>query len=441
MKRISLLLIILAALLILSCPVWAVTPVNVGTDAAPAAVRLEGSNILFFRKVIMDNRGDPLGRYPVSETEAKQTKHSKLFYNNNKLVRVESYDGYGNRLSANEYIYSRDGLVVESRAFGSDGSFLGVYRYKYDQNNLREEVRFYGINDTLQEDYGGIAIWRYKCDKNCDQIQTKLYDSKGRLLGTKNVKYNDKHVKTETEFIDEILKETDGAAITIYKHDRFGNNIEESLLKSDGTLENRSVYKYDKKGYCISMDSYGPDGKLISTTQYKYNINGDPIENRLLGPEGNLLGFVQYKYNQRGNMTEYASYGADEKLIDNGIAVVRFAYDEAGNLIRESNHDAHNRLMLDENGVAVYTYKYDEKANIIEEGFRGADDLPLDKGVAFNRFKYDDRNRIIEESYFDAQDKPEIDFEGVAMRKYQYADVGDTVTTTKFDTAMNIIKQ
>ena len=432
--------LIIVWLAIISGPAWSVTPADSGTDSASAVVKLEGKDVRFFRHVVISGAGRRIGRYPISESEAGQTRSSRLVSSGGKLAGIESFDGYGNRISVEEYIYDMQCRMVESRTFGFTGDFLGVYRHLYNENNLHIETRFLGTNDTLQNDIAGIAVWRYEFDKNGNKVVTNMFDAGENLLGKKQVKYDGNGVKIETEFTDEQAKNTADIAITKYKYDRFGKNIEESTHKSDGTTVNRFVHTYDNKGYLASMDSYDSSDSLISRAAYKYNSHGDQIENRILSPQGKVLGVIQYKYNDQGNMIEQATFGADEKPLSAGITSLKFEYDDKGNLVRESSYGADGALVNDESGIAVYNYKFDDRQNLVEEAFQGADGAPLKEGIAFNRFKYDDRDRTIEESFFDAQNKPAIDVSGVAKLAYAYAENGDTVTVTKFDVSMNIIK-
>lgn len=440
MLRASVSFLALVWLAVLSGPAWCVTPADTGTDSAPAVVKSKGNDVSYFRHVVISGNGWPTGRYPISESESRQTRNSKFVFNGGILAGIEFFDGYGNRTSAEEYIYDGQGRMVESRTFGYNGAFLGVYRHLYNEKGVRIETRFLGTNDTRQNDVAGIAAWQFEFDKDGKRAVTKMFDAGGNLLGRKQIKYDEKGLKTETEFTEEQAKNSGDIAITKYRHDRFGKNIEESTHKSDGTMVNRFVYAHDNKGYLASMDSYDSGGRLIGRAGYKYNSHGDQVENRMLGPDGKVLGLIQYRYSDQGNMIEQSTFGADEKPLSAGISSLKFEYDDKGNLVRESSYGADGKLVNDENGIAVYHYKFDDRQNLVEEEFHAADGTPLKEGIAFNRFKYDERDRVAEESYFNARNGPAMDVSGVARRVYAYAENGDTVTVTEFDASMNIIK-
>jgi hypothetical protein len=439
MSKVFVFLLVFVWFVVLSGPVWSVSPVDSGTEPAGAVVRPKGEGVRYFRHVVINGNGCHIGRYPISESESGQTKNSKFVYNGGKLAGIVCFDGYGKSMSAEEYIYDSQSRMVESRTFGFNGAFLGVYRHLYNDNGFRVETRFLGTNDTLQNDISGVAVWKFEADSNA-RVVTNMFDAGGDLLGVKEIKYDVKGRKNETKFTDEEAKNSGDIAITKYKHDKFGKNIEESTHKSDGAMVNRFVYTYDNKGYVASMDSYDSGDSLISRAGYKYNTHGDQIENRMLDPQGKVLGLIQYKYSDEGNIVEQATFGADEKPLAAGIASLKFEYDDKGNLVRELSYGAEGKLVNDESGIAVYNYKFDDRQNLVEEEFHGADGTPLKEGIAFNRFEYDDRDRVSGESYFNAQNEPAMDVSGVARRVYAYAENGDTVTVTKFDASMNIIK-
>ena len=409
---------------------------------APEVIKPEvpKTELKLFRQTEINNIGNIVGRYPLSENEAKKARHRELYYEGEKLIKLTSRDAYGNLESTTEYRYDANGRTTESRSIGADGKLIGVYKYSSNSKGQYTGIKYFGVNDKLQSDFGGIAIWRYQYDDKGKQIRTDLCDENEKLLGTKTVKYDEKGNKVELEFVDEILKTLKGIAISRYKYDPLGNTVEEALLEGNGTLTYRFEYEHDKKGYRTGMKTRGAGGKLISRNKYSYDDRGNKAMEKVYGSDGKLESTGKSEYDAKGNLVEEATYGPDNKLIKPGVAVVRFEYNDRGQMIKEAGYDADGKLIEDTSGVALFKYKYDAQGNVVEEGFYSKDEKPIKEGIAFNRYKYDKSNRLTEESYHNAGGKFVIDLDGVAVRRYKYDKSGEISSLEEFDAAMKPVE-
>ena len=87
-------------------------------------------------------------------------------------------------------------------------------------------------------------------------ISSFNYKGDGSISYQTRSKYDDKGNKVETisEFTEEIMQKSN--SIQTYKYDDFGNNIEATYQRNDGTPQSVYTYKYDEKGNKIQEDQY-----------------------------------------------------------------------------------------------------------------------------------------------------------------------------------------
>ena len=87
---------------------------------------------------------------------------------------------------------------------------------------------------------------------------------------------------------------------------------------------------------------------------------------------------VALDYDDRGNVVHGAYFGTDNKpVLFRGTASWDVVYDDRGNRIQESVHDAQGQPTLIPSGFFRMTHVYDDQGNAIQEAYFGIDGQPM----------------------------------------------------------------
>ena len=130
---------------------------------------------------------------------------------------------------------------------------------------------------------------------------------------------------------------------------RFGENVD--------SLELKWIYKYDKEGNNIENSLFSPSNE--------YQIVSNKLIRKRRSEEDDLSKFI-YKYDSNNNKIEYSNYDSDGSLLSKRI----YKYDSNNNKIEESNYNSEGeltdgRFLLGE--LSKIIYKYDSNNNVTEQ--------------------------------------------------------------------------
>ncbi|HKK88962.1 MAG TPA: hypothetical protein VJ917_08935, partial [Saprospiraceae bacterium] len=95
------------------------------------------------------------------------------------------------------------------------------------------------------------------------------------------------------------------------KYDHYGNLIEKSFYKPDGSLFLKYTKKYDEKGNMIQRSQYNSDGIMFSKETSTYDQNGNKISWIYFNADSSLFFRETYKYDENGNMIQWSLYNSD----------------------------------------------------------------------------------------------------------------------------------
>lgn len=192
------------------------------------------------------------------------------------------------------------------------------------------------------------------------ELQSKVFDKKGRLIQRNRVNF---FGKLENDYY--------GIGIIRYEYDRKGNLIKKSYFDKDDrpfvpdSTEKElpefpayTLYEYDKEGLLLQISNHRANGNLMdlasapAVKKFKYNDFNQLIEEYNFNVMGQLRGIgavevalVKYKY-MRNKMTEKISYDVNKKILDFGLNVAQFGYDDNNRLIKISYYFANSELFL-----------------------------------------------------------------------------------------------
>lgn len=201
------------------------------------------------------------------------------------------------------------GKLKEMKDYLSNGSLYSKDVYKYNEDgNLIEKLAF----------------------NEADKLSSKdiyVYDSAGNKIGEKNYYVGNKYQNyeyaflTETEIINEKIKDDDFFSMRRFEYNTLGNKIKE-IYSSPSLLDKRQTlsyytFTYDDYGKVIEEDTYYESDTLISIKIFfKYNKEGKLIEeNKYDVKADDLIYNKTYKYDNKSRLIEEV----DQKKYDENI--------------------------------------------------------------------------------------------------------------------------
>ena len=122
--------------------------------------------------------------------------------------------------------------------------------------------------------------------------------------------------------------------------------------------------------------------------------------------------------------------------LENGMACIRYTYDDMGNVVREQYLDMQGKPYLTNDRGAETQRIFDKYGNNIEESYHESGGnlyLTPSNGYAIVRKKYDDKGNNVEIAYFDAHDSLCISKDGIALITRKFDRKGDLAEVAYFD--------
>lgn len=328
-------------------------------------------------------------------------RHNDYFekYNERgKLVELIHFDSNEKQVYRTTYIYDVKDNMIESRKAQADGS-VNVSKWSFvydDKGNVIEES--YPISDAnsccrLTNKYdnkdNNIESRYSYIDGHYSVLSTK-YDE-GNLVEREYCNSNERGYKIVDKFyrgkrVEETRITPEGIIVeqSRTKYNDKGNEIENSYLNHDGTIETRkSSFKYDKNNNLISGVNYKPDGSLFERLTFKYDKRGNRIQQKTYKSDASLEAIWYTKYDKNSNVVEESYYPKgilDRKTIyrfndkfkrteiiyydttGKLFYKVKIVNDNKGNEIERSEFDSKN-ICYDQ---SIYKYTYDKQGNWIK---------------------------------------------------------------------------
>lgn len=186
-----------------------------------------------------------------------------------------------------------------------------------------------------------------------------------------------------------------------------------------------------KKGELIDILKYNPEafifdsnGNLIEVR--RYNTEGYLHEQSIipdLGPSDKVV--IKYQYDQRGNIIEERYFDSRLKLVEDNYdpAIVIYKYNSDGSILRESYLDKDGNPMEDVLNFSFKTYEYNNEGLLVKTEYRNKKGELVDSNYGSSTVlrKYDKNNQLIELRLLapDGELAPFYDL-GPPIRKYSY---------------------
>ena len=397
--------------------------------------RMADKNGLAFCRIIYEANKITLLNYgpdeqlvnPANEGCAKYVKYYDEF---KRFIRGECYDQNGSKMDhlsekwhavAIEYapnnqisrmsFYDKDNkrCLARLREDGEDRLFSEL-RLKYDNNNIVEEA-YYGVEGELIAQKDGYAVIQRRF--NNDQLVEITFLDRNRALCTP---VNERSAKTT------------------YEYHANGKFKSFTFYSNDGRYE---CQLYDSSGYLIRRSFHAPNGELllgydgVAMTEYKNNGQGKEVERAFYDsqgkrvPDSSKVAGVRSSYDLKGNKTSESYFDLQGKICRSAtkqIAKIRYQYNSAGQVIAEHYYDEQDRRMEDFEQIAGARYTYNKNGKILSIKFFGADEKIKNNidGIHEIAFRYNARNCKIEELYRNAAGKLVLGPLKIAGSRFEY---------------------
>ena len=285
MKKISLLLILCAAYLILSAHEEPSKTLNEQKDKAKARQRIVESGIVksvTWKYAVIDGmlsengskvigqEYDRNGNMTAIEAYKNDSVTERVEYtfdlNNNMLSDIDN-SADGKMIEKNSYSYDNEGRVISGNCF-DDKEQLTAF-FVYDKSTDKKSITFLKYKEKDSLDYKIEYLYNSDFDKT-DFTEANKYDSKNNL--TMRV------IKTLNADGKQTEKAIYGGDLALmytfyYEYDDKGNYSAISKKKPDGTTEWKDLYSYDKYGNCTEINSFDSNDKLKSVIKYSYEYS------------------------------------------------------------------------------------------------------------------------------------------------------------------------
>jgi len=345
---------------------------------------------------------------------------------NHVAVELAEYDVFGNQ--TREYYLDENG----EPCYLSDGIHSVDLAF---ENGRPTSIRYFDINGEPIYGQDGYHEGRLEYDVHGHTCRLSFYDCVGNLISSSL-----------------------GYAVTEMDRDAYGRILEtrcfdSSLQPVGGENYWRLIREYDKSGNMIREQAfYLEDNREYSCIVFVYDENDRKTEEHFCDEEGELLQTVRhqaknvYAYDSAGNVIREESLNADGSPfryeIIGSVNYREYEYDACGNEI--TRREYHRDLSGELHCQYITTFVYDPYGNCIREEYRdGEGRLRLtgeEPGYAIHLTGYDEWNRMVWEEYYDAAEAPCIHEDNAFRYEYAYDEYGHCVEICHYDTDGQLVR-
>ena len=330
-----------------------------------------------------------------------------------------------------------------------DGWFEHITVYNEAKQKVSE--RWLGIDGEpvlLKDSYSGIDR---AYDEAGNVIRETYYDASGNVganaqgIVTVERRYDDQKHVTWYRYLDAEVQPMALNGITEMEqgYDEAGNvNMEifydgegKRTLHPDGWCEHTTVYNDAKQK--ISERWLGIDGKPVllkdshSGIDRAYDEAGNVVRETYYDATGNVganaqgIVTVERRYDDQKRVVWYRYVDAeDQPMAVNGLVEMEQGYDENGNMNREVVLDGEGKKTLHPDGWCEHISVYNDAKQKVSERWLGIEGEPvLLKGSHSGIDRaYDEAGNVVRETYYDATGNVGANAQGIVTIERQYDD-------------------
>lgn len=334
---------------------------------------------------------------------------------------------------------SRYGVAGESYEYDGQGHLLLNTSFNIEGDIVRSESG-YAQTSMTYDGKGNLIVVQYLDENgapcNCSDGFSKIemnYDKQGFMT---HVQFF--NAKGEPAF----LKES-GIHDIRYEQDSQGRRVSESYYDEKGELAYclqgfaQGMMAYDEQGRRTMIAFYDTEGNLtygiggFADSRIYYDANGYKETVNYLDTSGWIIDSISYQYDNNGNVLreEYCDGGGS--LFLEGVAIVEFTYDSAGNQTSVSFKDRNDEPCTNEDGYGSVKWEY-ENGNKVSERYYSPQGTPINVyGYHECQTSYDERGNPIQYTYYD--EEGELVQNGIAICEMKTDQYGNLLTTSYYD--------
>jgi hypothetical protein len=310
---------------------------------------------------------------------------------------TRAYDARGNLVQEN-YLGVRDERVARP----SSWSYV---RYEYDGLDRVVRTSHFDAREkpVLFHGYHAVTLGR---DGHGNAVDIRYFDLDGKtpILSFQKFAHMVKAFDRHQHVIEETV---------------FGTH-EERVTASDGA--HRTVTTWDQHGHKTRIEDWGPGDprNKLRTVEYRHDSWGNPVEERHLDPDGQPMvtsdqrcATLAWRYSDRQELLEQTClgvHGAPVPGMTNGEASVQYTYDQPGERVQLMYYDEQGHPFITAQGYAGMKFKHDSLGREIEVTYLDTYGNQVDTtlGQARRTLTYDARGDLVERAYFQANDSPTV---------------------------------
>lgn len=187
---------------------------------------------------------------------------TKFIYENDLLMRQDSYDEDEFDFTEKEFAYDGEGRLVKEIDYTDDGETLYIIENQYNEKGLLSQmVR----NEVAAKDR---RTYQFSYDERGNKVKDLVYNYNEELIAKAYYTYNDNDqlLEAETEDLDRYQKAT-----YTYEGEHL---VEEAITDKDGNVLTKTTYRYNEQGDIDLITRYIRDEvdnnelRVLSETQY-----------------------------------------------------------------------------------------------------------------------------------------------------------------------------
>ena len=308
--------------------------------------------------------------------------------------------------------------------FSADKTGASIYEYMGDSIKIIKSVDVYGTEATNDS---GISLIKQSLNTKQEVIREDFFNAEGSWA------------KTE-----------DGVTSYSYKYDERGNQIEQitfdSLGKTQAVQEDVAIirWEYNKQNNKTKTTYFTTENELANAKQgvtynmYKWGENQNLLENSYFDKHMKPSLFdgihkASYIQNRFGKDSIVSMYDIDDQFIK-GTSVIKYLYNDYGNMVSESSYDGKGYPILNDKGVHKTVYHWDEYARYIGYSYKGKYGEAINDSTGTSSFvlSLNSSGYVHSYHYLDKYEKPVLGPDGYHYRENHYNDMDEISRTSTY---------
>ena len=332
-------------------------------------------------------------------------KVETLEFTNGVISEFDVADQWGNIYEYRSFTPEGDNVFRVTDLVRGKNIYLPCkYAHYIYTGELLTEMQYYSSGGVLKEDANGVAIIRFKRYSDsirfAERQETSFFDSRRQPVFSRAAGYHTLFFQYDDH--DNKITETRGG-------------LQDEPITFRQSRMAKIVYTYDSDNNVIREENRGFDGKIVTSN---FGISG--IRNDYEG--GYLMKIT--RFDSLGNTTRTLPSG-------DGVAIIKYEYDNAGNQVRESYYDESGKPMNSQMGVQEIARFFSAGNMLTELSFFDQNGHPCVNRDKINTMMYvrDDKGRVITESSYGLNGQPlKMHSEEVFMIKWKYDNYGRPIS-------------